>query len=59
MDSVCDLCDDFGADCSWNPDQPFQIILDLASLFPYTTSNVVTWWVCREHMYLVPNLGVL
>jgi hypothetical protein len=42
MEFICDLGDDFGADCSWNPNQPFQIILDLVSLFPYTTSNVVT-----------------
>jgi hypothetical protein len=42
MESVCDLGDDFDADYSWNLNQPFQIILDLTSLFPYTTSNVVT-----------------
>jgi hypothetical protein len=39
---MCDLDYDFSADCSWNPNQPFQIVLDLVSLFPYTTSNVVT-----------------
>jgi hypothetical protein len=54
MESVCNLSDDFGVDCS----QPFQIVLDLASLFPYTTSNVVTWWEHREHLNLVPNPGV-
>jgi hypothetical protein len=58
MESVCDLGDDFGADSSWILNQPFQIILYLASLFPYTTSNVVTWWESREHLYLVPHLGV-
>jgi hypothetical protein len=51
---ICILGDDFGMDCSWNPNQPFQIILDLASLFPYTTSNVVTWWEYREHLHLIP-----
>jgi hypothetical protein len=51
MESVCDLGDDFGADYSWNPNQAFQIVLDLASLFPYTTSNVLIWWKCREHLY--------
>jgi hypothetical protein len=55
---VRDLGDDFGADCFWNSNQPFEIILDLASLFPYATSNVVTRWKRREHLYLVPNLGV-
>jgi hypothetical protein len=44
MESICDLGDDFGANYFWNPNQHFQIVLDLASLFPYTTSNVVTWW---------------
>jgi hypothetical protein len=58
MESICDLGDDFGADCSWNPNQPFQIVLDLVSLFPYTTSNLVTWWKRREHLDLVPNPGV-
>jgi hypothetical protein len=54
-ESVCDLGDDFVVDYSWNLNKPFQIVLDLASLFPYTTSNVVTWWKRREHLYLVPN----
>ena len=58
MESVCDLGDDFGADYSWNPNQPFQIVFDLASLFSYATSNVVTWLGRREHLYLVPNLVV-
>jgi hypothetical protein len=58
MESICDLGDDFGADYSWNPNQPFQIVLDLISLFPDATSNVVTWWKRREHLDLVPNLGV-
>jgi hypothetical protein len=58
MEFVCDLGDYFGVDCSWNPNQPFQIVLDLASLFPYNTSNVVTWWKRREHLYLVPNPDV-
>jgi hypothetical protein len=57
-ESICDLSDDFGVDYSWNPNQPFQIVLDLVSLFPYSTSNVVTWWKLREHLDLVPNLGV-
>jgi hypothetical protein len=35
-----------------------QIILDLVFLFPYTISNVVTWWKRREHLDLVLNLGV-
>jgi hypothetical protein len=43
MESVCDLGDHFDADCSWNPNKLFQIVLDLATLFPYTTSNVVIW----------------
>jgi hypothetical protein len=55
---MCDLDYDFSADCSWNPNQPFQIVLDVVSLFPYTTSNVVTWWKRREHLDLVPNPGV-
>jgi hypothetical protein len=58
MESICDLSDDFGADCSWNLNQPFQIILDLVSLFSNTTSNVVTWWKRSEHLDLVPSLGV-
>jgi hypothetical protein len=58
MESICDLGDDFGVDYSWNLNQPFQIVLDLASLFPSTTSNVVTWWERREHLYLVSNLGL-
>jgi hypothetical protein len=58
MESICDLGDDFGVGCSWNPNQPFQIVLDLVCLFPYTTSNMVTWWKRREHLDLVPNLGV-
>jgi hypothetical protein len=57
-ESICDLGDNFGAECSWNPNQPFQIVLDLVSLFPYTTSNVVTWYNRREHLDLVPNPGV-
>jgi hypothetical protein len=57
-ESICDLGADFGVDCSWNLNQPFQIVLDLVSLFPYTTSNVVTWWKRKEHLDLVPNLGV-
>jgi hypothetical protein len=57
-ESIYDLGDDFGAGCSWNLNQPFQILLDLVSLFPYTTSNVVTWWKCREHLDLVLNPGV-
>jgi hypothetical protein len=36
----------------------FQIVLELVSFFPYTTSNMVTWWKHREHLDLVPNLGV-
>jgi hypothetical protein len=33
MESVCDLGDNFSADCSWNLIQPFQIVLDLAFCF--------------------------
>jgi hypothetical protein len=58
IERLCDLGDDFGVDCSWNLNQPFQIVLDLVSLFLYTTSNVVTWWKRREHLDLVPNPGV-
>jgi hypothetical protein len=58
MEFIYDLGDEFGAECSWNLNQPFQIILDLVSLFPYTTSNVVTWWKHREHLDLVPNPDV-
>jgi hypothetical protein len=58
MESICDLDDDFGVDCSWNLNHPFQIVLDLLSLFSYTISNVVTWWKRREHLDLVPNPGV-
>jgi hypothetical protein len=58
MESVCDLRDNFGADCPWNTNQHFHIILDLASLFSYTTNNVATWWKRREHLYLVTNLCV-
>jgi hypothetical protein len=58
MESICDVGDDFGVDCSWNPNHPFQIVLDLASLFHYITSNVVTLCKRREHLYLVPNPGV-
>jgi hypothetical protein len=42
MESICDLGDHFGADCS---------------LFPYTRSNVVTEWKCREQLYLERYLG--
>jgi hypothetical protein len=58
IERLCDLGDDFGADCLWNLNQPFQIVLDLVSLFLYTTSNVVTWWKRREHLDLVLNQGV-
>jgi hypothetical protein len=58
MESICELRDEFGVDYSYNLNQPFQIILDLSSLFPYITSNVVTWRKCREQLYLVPNPGV-
>jgi hypothetical protein len=58
IERLCDLGDDFVADCSWNLNQPFQIVLDLVSLFLYTTSNMVTWWKRREHLDLVLNQGV-